>query len=52
VADVSVILSCSRDAKLRAGQTVTLGVRGSENCTVIASGSAENRISLRIEALR
>jgi hypothetical protein len=31
---------------------VTLGVRGSDTCSVIASGSADNRVSLRIEALK
>jgi hypothetical protein len=50
--DLSIIYSCSRDAKLRPGQVVTLAIRGAENCNVIASGSGDGRLTIRIEALR
>jgi hypothetical protein len=51
-ADITAILSCTREANLRTGQVITLGVRGSDSCSVIASGSADGKVSLRIEALR
>lgn len=51
-ADVTMIYSCSRDAVMRPGQIVALAIRGAEECTVIASGSGDGRLTIRIEALR
>jgi hypothetical protein len=48
----TIVFSCSRDVTLRPGARVVLGVRRSESCNVVASGSGEGRAGLRIEARR
>jgi hypothetical protein len=51
-ADMTIIFSCSKEARLRPGQALVLGVAGSGSCDVIASGSGDGKLTVRIERLR
>jgi hypothetical protein len=53
IANLTIVYSCSKDAKVAPGATVTLAVAGSDTCNVVASGSNDGgKVTIKIEALK